>query len=111
MINIAVRRRWGHGKRLADWNTLIRLDTPLMFFCLAYSSLHILRHCQFAFFWQWQEFWAAVSNRFLLAVVWSHGFSAIYSQLINNELKGEDGTAMVSCYKFDLCCSVWGDRT
>lgn len=51
------------GKRLADWNVLIKLRRMLGIYSFFYASLHMLAYFELELSWIWQEVIWEVSNR------------------------------------------------
>ncbi len=57
-----------YGKRLSDWNWLIRLRRPLGLWCFAYAIAHAWIYCAFDLGYDWSAAWAEVREKpYLLA--------------------------------------------
>ncbi len=57
--------RW--GKRISDWNTLIRLRRMLGVYSFVYASVHLWTYLDLELSWLWDEFlWEISSRHFLI---------------------------------------------
>lgn len=55
-VALAIVCRWSHGKRLSDWNWLIRLRRPLGLACFFYAATHLAIYVALDLDYNWQEF-------------------------------------------------------
>lgn len=51
MSQLAQWRRWQFGKRIADWNSLVRLRRQLGLWSFVYALLHVIVYCEFDSGW------------------------------------------------------------
>ena len=57
-----------YGKRLSDWNWLVRLRRMLGLWCFAYALAHAWIYCTFDLAYDWQAAWAEAQEKpYLLA--------------------------------------------
>lgn len=56
MSFLAVSFYWRFGKRLADWNWLVRLRRQLGLWCFSYALLHVLLYAAFDVLWDGRQF-------------------------------------------------------
>lgn len=60
-LSALTQRRY--GKRLDDWNWLVRLRRPLGLWCFSYALLHAWIHLHFDLDYDWPAAWAEVQEK------------------------------------------------
>ena len=71
---LAAATRWKHGKRMADWNWLVKLRRPLGLWSFAYATLHLWLYLAFDLAYDWATAWEELRTKaYLLAgfVAWA----------------------------------------
>jgi sulfoxide reductase heme-binding subunit YedZ len=75
-LSITPLRRWftwistvlklGYGKRLSDWNYLIKSRRMLGLWCLYYVSIHMFIYLHFELDWGLEDFWLDITERYFI---------------------------------------------
>lgn len=60
---ICRKARASSGKRLADWNFLVRLRRMMGLFCFFYISVHLLVYLELELLWSWSFFFEELGER------------------------------------------------
>ncbi|WP_198265005.1 sulfite oxidase heme-binding subunit YedZ [sulfur-oxidizing endosymbiont of Gigantopelta aegis] len=57
-----------YGKRMADWNWIIRLRRMLGLYCFFYAVLHLLIYLHYDLGWEWQYLWEDIEEKNYLLI-------------------------------------------
>ncbi len=52
-----------YGKRISDWNWLVRLRRPLGLWCFAYTLAHLWLFLEFDMAWDWSSAWIEIGEK------------------------------------------------
>lgn len=52
-----------YGKRISDWNWLIRLKRMLGLFCFFYASVHLFIFLNYDLTWEWEFLWEDILEK------------------------------------------------
>ena len=63
LCNCACKLNMNRGKRLADWNFLIRCRRQLGLFGFFYATLHLMIYFSLDIYWQWEFFTVDLKER------------------------------------------------
>lgn len=76
-LSITPLRRWltwfskltkrKYGKRLSDWNYLIKSRRQIGLWCFAYASTHLVIYLHFELDWWLEDFWLDVTERYFIS--------------------------------------------
>jgi sulfoxide reductase heme-binding subunit YedZ len=63
LSTLSKARQSAYGKRIADWNFLVKLRRPLGLWSFFYASLHLLVYLEFDALWSAAWFWQSVLEK------------------------------------------------
>lgn len=70
LMMLAQRRHWECGKRLPDWNWLMRLRRPVGLACFFYAAVHLALYLSLDLNFSWHEFTGDLRDKPYIVIGW-----------------------------------------